>query len=309
MLNTPVLFIIFNRPDYTKKVFAQIRKVKPTQLFIAADGPRASHPNDVKLCLQTRKIIEKIDWDCDVKTLFRDENLGCAKGVSGAITWFFEHVEEGIILEDDCVPDLTFFTFCENMLVKYKNIDIILSVTGTNYFHGLYDKEPNGYYFSAKSSIWGWATWRRAWQLYSLEISDIKRLESILHSRIRNVDYKNMLLDMYEKVSQNKIDTWDVSWNYCFHLHEGLCVTPNVNLIKNIGFFGHHYNGFFSNGFKMKTKPFVFGNEKFLENFVIDFEKDSLMFHNILNRKIGTPKNFYNKFYSLYSRFFNNAKL
>lgn len=130
--STPILFLIFNRPEVTFSVFERIRDVQPLYLFIAADGPRSSKPEEAELCKQTRSIVEKIDWPCVVKTLFRDENIGCAKGVSSAITWFFEQVEHGIILEDDCFPDLTFFSFCEQLLVKYNDDKEIGSICGFN---------------------------------------------------------------------------------------------------------------------------------------------------------------------------------
>ena len=122
---TPVLFLIFNRPDLSQQVFERIREIKPKQLFVAADGPRATHPDDAQKCADARRVtLNIIDWECEVKTLFRDENLGCGLAVSQAITWFFEQVEMGIILEDDCYPDLSFFRFCEKLLDYYKRHSI-----------------------------------------------------------------------------------------------------------------------------------------------------------------------------------------
>src|SRR5450759_4497034 len=118
---TPVLFLIFNRSDTTQQVFNQIRQIKPKYLFVAADGPRLDRPVEIEKCLETKSIIQQIDWDCELKSLFSETNLGCRVGVSSAITWFFENVEQGIILEDDCLPDLSFFPYCENLLNKYKD--------------------------------------------------------------------------------------------------------------------------------------------------------------------------------------------
>lgn len=161
----PTLFLIFNRPDLTAEAFSRIREAAPSQLFVAADGPCAGHPEDENLCQQARDVATRVDWDCDVHTLFRDENLGCKEAVSSAITWFFEHVEAGIILEDDCVPDLSFFPYCGKLLSRYAEDERIFAIGGNNF-------QPQGreytasYYYSVYVHIWGWATWRRAWKHY-----------------------------------------------------------------------------------------------------------------------------------------------
>jgi hypothetical protein len=228
MLDTPVLFIIFNRPDCTKAVFAQIRKAKPRQLFIAADGPRKYNITDVELCEKTRKITEKIDWDCEVKTLFRDENLGCAKSVSGAITWFLEHVEQGIILEDDCLPHPTFFKFCEDTLNFYKDDLTVFNVSGSNSQFGRV-RGDGSYYFSKYGHIWGWATWRRAWKGYDIDILDYP---NIIQSSEVEPYWKNIFFLTYNK----KIDTWDYQWFFHLQKNKAKVVVPNRNLILNIGF-------------------------------------------------------------------------
>ena len=147
MFNTPILFLIFNRPDLTKQVFDKIREIKPLHLFIAADGPRGDKYEDQELCRKTKEIVSLIDWECEIKTLFRDENLGCGRAVSEAISWFFEHVEEGIILEDDCLPSSTFFNYCEILLEKYRWDNNIMHIGGTNFQNGI--KRGNAdYYFS-----------------------------------------------------------------------------------------------------------------------------------------------------------------
>ncbi len=161
MTKIPILLLIFNRPDLTKKVFDQIKKAKPTQLFIAADGPRVGREHEQELCAQARATVDLIDWDCEVKTLFRDTNLGCGLGVSSAINWFFDHVEEGIILEDDCIPDLSFFSFCQTMLEQYRHDDRVAMISGTNVLPNQSVRESS-YSFARYYDIWGWATWRRA---------------------------------------------------------------------------------------------------------------------------------------------------
>ena len=146
MFNTPILFLIFNRPDTTIEVFNRIKKIQPKYLFVAADGPRQDKIGEKEMCEATRAIIEQIDWDCEVKTLFRESNLGCGKAVSEAISWFFVHNEMGIILEDDCLPDLSFFSFCENLLEKYKDDSRISTICASNY--QLQNNTSNSYYFS-----------------------------------------------------------------------------------------------------------------------------------------------------------------
>ena len=161
MFDTPVLFIIFNRPETTSLVFEQIKKVQPKYLFIAADGPRSNMPGELELCNAAREIVlNGIDWDCKIKTLFRTENAGCKKAVSKAINWFFDNVEQGIILEDDCLPDQKFFTFCKEMLWEYKDDMDIIAINGCNFNYHKNDDE--GYFFSRYMNVWGWATWKRA---------------------------------------------------------------------------------------------------------------------------------------------------
>jgi hypothetical protein len=167
--NTPVLFLIFNRPNTTEQVFEAIAKAKPRCLFVAADGPRTDKEGEAEKCQAVRDIIKRVDWDCEVKTLFREQNLGCKEAVSSAITWFFEQVEEGIILEDDCLPSDSFFSFCAELLEKYRDDKRIMMISGDNFQDGI-QRGDASYYFSSVPWIWGWATWRRAWRLYDREM-------------------------------------------------------------------------------------------------------------------------------------------
>lgn len=237
MIKTPILFVIFNRPTTTTKVFEVIRQAKPKLLFIAADGPRENKPNEIGLCNETRKIATRVDWPCEVKTLFREKNLGCGKAVSEAITWFFENVEEGIILEDDCLPDLSFFNFCEDLLERYRFDERVFMISGDNFL-----PEPlrprQSYYFSKIAHIWGWATWRRAWNKYDLYMKDFpefirnKEIENIWSNKI----IQNYWLDKFRDVYDGKINTWDYQWVYAIWKNNGVSIAPNVNLISNIGF-------------------------------------------------------------------------
>ena len=165
-MKTPVLFLVFNRPDTTKQVFEAIRQAQPPRLYIASDGHRSDREGEWEKVKTVRDyVVNNIDWDCEVKTLFREKNLGCRIAVSTAISWFFENEEQGIILEDDCFPDQSFFPFCEELLWKYQDDKRIMMITGTNSL-GTWKSELQSYHFSIYGSIWGWATWKRAWNLY-----------------------------------------------------------------------------------------------------------------------------------------------
>jgi len=236
-METPVLIIVFNRPEPTKKVLAQLAKVKPKHVFIAADGHRPNVPGEQEICEQTRALKSIIDWDCHVSTLYRDDNLGCKKAVSGAIDWFFENVDAGIILEDDCVPSESFFKYCAEMLEMYKNDDRIMHVAGTNLHLGK-QFTPNSYFFSQLTPVWGWATWKRAWKKYDRNLDSFP--EALKNKDIFNLynnnDAQVHLFNNLEKVYRNEIDTWDYQWEYTVRINNGLSVYPENNLIENIGF-------------------------------------------------------------------------
>lgn len=235
-VKTPILFLIFNRPDTTKQVFKQIREAKPSHLFIAADGPREDKHEEKEKCEETRKIVENIDWACDVKRLYRKENLGCKLAVSSAIDWFFENVEEGIILEDDCFPDLSFFTFCEKLLERYRTEEKVMMISGTNLL-GTWKPEIQSYHFSYFGGIWGWATWKRAWSYYDPQMK--KWGNSQIRESIKKLIPKEQYSSReyhFEKTYQGEIDTWDYQWSFTRLSHAGLSIIPSKNLIANIGF-------------------------------------------------------------------------
>ncbi len=236
--DTPILFLIFNRPDFTEIVFKRIREVKPKYLFIAADGPRLGSEDDKIKCNQTRKIVlDLIDWDCEVKTLFRENNLGCGIAVSEAISWFFEEVEEGIILEDDCLPSIDFFTFVIYLLEYYREDESVMHISGNNF-----QKKGNfrdSYYFSKYSHIWGWATWRNRWQKY------IQLLDRIDVEKLKNFkkEEKQFWINQFDRVYIKKtLDTWDLKWQYTLFHYQGISILPNVNLVTNIGEVGTHFS-------------------------------------------------------------------
>jgi hypothetical protein len=236
-MNTPILFLIFNRIDTTQKVFDVIRGIKPKLLFVAADGPRVGREGEKEKCEEVRNIIKQVDWDCEVKTLYRGENLGCGKAVSGAITWFFENVEEGIILEDDCLPDISFFQYCEELLEKYRLEDKVYMISGNNFLPE-YLKLNESYYFSNYPHIWGWATWRRAWKEYSFDMDGLSLF--IRENKIARIstqrEIRKYYLEKFKEVKDGKIDTWDYQWTYTIWNNKAYSISPNDNLISNIGF-------------------------------------------------------------------------
>ena len=253
---TPVLFLIFNRPDTTKRVFKEIRRVKPTELYIAADGPREAKPDETELCNETRAIVKEIDWDCEIHTLFRDKNLGCKKAVSSAIDWFFDNVDAGIILEDDCVPDQSFFGFCQELLDHYKDDRRVMMISGTNY---LYNKIEiiESYFFSRYYSIWGWATWKRAWELNDINMSFWPEYKNSRQLDIIFADenIKNFYKTIFQYGYENKVITWDYQWVFSCVSNNGLAIVPKYNLIANIGLIGEHSDGKFNRFSNMPIKP------------------------------------------------------
>lgn len=236
-LKTPVAFFIFNRPDTTKKVFEEIRRAKPPKLLVVADGPRSDNSDDAEKCKETRDIIKSVDWPCDVLTNYSDVNLGCRKRISSGIDWVFNIVEEAIILEDDCLPHPTFFRFCEELLIRYRHNPEVSMISGDNFQSGI-KRTKHSYYFQKYTHIWGWATWRRAWNYYDVDIKlwpslrDKKWLNDVLH----NKDAIKHRIQIFENTYQGKIDTWDYQWTFACWIQGGLCIVPETNLISNIGF-------------------------------------------------------------------------
>jgi hypothetical protein len=229
MLKTPVLFIIFNRPETTLPVFEAIRKAKPKQLFVAADGPRPGKKGEKARCEKAREIATNVDWDCEVKTLFREENIGCGRGPAEAITWFFDRVEQGIVLEDDCLPTEDFFLFAEENLDYYKYNQDVFHISGTNIQQGL-SRGTASYYFSRIPHMWGWASWKRAWNHYSFDLTKWKN--PVLP---RQLD--KYWTDLFDKIEDGSLSSvWDYQWLYTITRYHKLCITPNVNLVENIGF-------------------------------------------------------------------------
>jgi hypothetical protein len=237
-LKAAVLFIVFNRLDITKQVFEAIREAKPPKLYIAADGARESKEDEEEKVKAVRDfVINGINWKCEVKTLFREKNLGCKYAVSGAIDWFFKNEEMGIILEDDCFPSQSFFWFCEELLEKYKDDERIMHISGDNFQNG-FSRGDGNFYFSRHIHVWGWASWRRAWKYYDVKIKSYPRFvkQNLIQTVWKNKKDQKYWLKNFSKVFKNRLDTWDYQWTFTVWSQNGLSILPNVNLISNIGF-------------------------------------------------------------------------
>jgi hypothetical protein len=237
MFKTPILLIIFNRPDTTQKVFEAVKKIRPLNLYITGDGPRGNVPGDAEKCDRARSIIGQVDWTCDVRTFFRDRNLGCRNAVSSGVDWFFQNVEEGIVVEDDCLPHPSFFPFCEELLGRYRSDQRVMQICGSNFLQG-WRRHEYSYYFSSYGPVWGWASWRRAWKHYDVDmkiwpeiVKDGTLVDICLHEE--EMAWRK---EIYEKLYRAEIDTWDLQWGFAKMINSGLSITPNVNLISNIGF-------------------------------------------------------------------------
>jgi hypothetical protein len=229
-----VLFLIFNRPDTTSRVFEAIRKARPERLYIAADGPRPDREGEAARCEEARKIATAVDWPCRVETLFRDENLGCKRAVSQAISWFFACEPEGVILEDDCLPHETFFDYCAHLLDRYRDSSQVMSISGSCFARRLFPAADYGFTYYA--DMWGWASWRRAWAHYDPEMSSWRANKDAL-SRFfaHNPASADYWAYFFDETAAGIRNTWDLQWQWAVIEQNGLCVTPYRNFIDNLG--------------------------------------------------------------------------
>jgi len=236
-LKTPVAFIIFNRPDTAEQVFAEIAKARPPKLLVVADGPRSRRPGEADKCAETRAIIDRVDWDCEILTNYSDVNLGCKNRVASGLDWVFEQVPEAILLEDDCLPHPTFFRFCEELLERYRNDERIGMIAGSNFQFGR-KRGDASYYFSRYNHIWGWASWRRAWLHYDRDARGWPAFqnEGFLDAIVRDRSERRYWRHAFQAVYEGRIDTWDYQWVLSSWRQGMISVMPNVNLISNIGF-------------------------------------------------------------------------
>lgn len=240
MCTIPILLITFNRPDHIRQVLTEIRKQQPAQLYVCQDGAREGNATDVERVQAVRDVInELVDWPCELHTLYQDKNLGCGPGPAAGITWFFEHVEMGIILEDDCLPHPNFFAYCEELLDKYQSDERISFIGGTN--HHLPIKTNASYSFmGGHHQTWGWATWRRTWKQFDYYLSEFNKrnFKQIIRNYYRGLKQQTYWMEVFEKLKKNRMN--DSSWDYQFYFscwkNNQLAICPSVNLVTNVGF-------------------------------------------------------------------------
>ncbi|MEI6224943.1 MAG: glycosyltransferase family 2 protein [Deltaproteobacteria bacterium] len=236
-LSTPVALLLFNRPATTARVFEAIRAARPARLLVVADGPRADRAGEAELCREARSVVDRVDWPCEVETDFSAVNLGCRKRLSSGLDWVFSRAEEAIVLEDDCLPHPTFFRYCEELLVRYRDDERVMFLSGSNFHFGR-RFGPYSYFPSRYPHVWGWASWRRAWSRYDVTMSRWPELrdqgwpaKAFPRSWVRR-----FWEQMYEKTWSGTFDTWDYQLAFACHSSGGLSLTPAVNLVANIGF-------------------------------------------------------------------------
>tara|TARA_R110002124_G_C8974716_1_gene515919 strand:+ start:77376 stop:78308 length:933 start_codon:yes stop_codon:yes gene_type:complete len=235
----PVLLIAFNRPDTTLEVMKVLEVVKPLKLYVAIDGPRTNRPEEVELTNEVAQITKQINWDCEVKYLIREKNVGCKLGVSGAITWVFESEDRAIIIEDDIIAAPTFFSFAENLLERYKTDERVAMISANNYTP--LNNLDGDYLFSQYGHIWGWATWKRVWDQFDVEVPEIhKAVKSNLNQMwFTSSSEKKYLKRYFTKLAtslKNKaINTWDIQFVFFRFQNNLLSIVPRVNLASNIG--------------------------------------------------------------------------
>ncbi|MCP9927193.1 glycosyltransferase family A protein [Cyanobium sp. CH-040] len=238
-MNTPLLLIAWRRPHTLRQVIDAIRPVAPTRLYVACDGPNPVRPGEVEKVSATRAVIEnEIDWPCQIERLYSDTNRGCRQGVSRAISWFFEQVEEGIILEDDCVPHPDFFPYCTELLERYRHDTRVWCVSGNNFQKGHW-RGDGSYYFSRYNHCWGWATWRRCWVHYDADLRQWPALKAsgLLGSIFENPREARYWARIWDRLlREGKPDSWAYRWTFTCFANGGLTALPNLNLVKNVGF-------------------------------------------------------------------------
>lgn len=295
-MDTALLLILWRRPSETKKLIKAIKKIKPNNLYIACDGPIKKDFQCSQNVKEVKRLIEtEINWDCSIKKRYSLENKGCKIGCTDAISWFFSHEEEGIILEDDCIPNNEFFIFCSELLEKYRFDNRIWQISGNGYQQGIIRGEAS-YFFSKYPQMWGWATWRRCWEKYD---KDMKDWENNDIKKNLKKSFDSIKIWLYWKIIWDDIfyhgspDTWDYQWVFTCMLNSGLIILPNKDLVKNIGFgplASHNKNSKNSTLFKdYQNNIFPIKHPKYIYRFI---EADLYLENTI---QVKSPVRFYLK--------------
>jgi len=233
-LRTPVALLVYNRPHLAARVLERVRAARPPLLLVVADGPRTEA--DRARCEETRALVAGVDWECEVRTDYAGTNLGCRARVASGLDWVFSQVEEAIVLEDDCVPDPSFFGFCDAVLERYRDDERVMHVGGINHQGGT-ERTPYDYFFSKYNHVWGWASWRRAWKHYDLEMHSWPevRCSGWLDGTYDSPYEREYWTSVFEQMHRGELTTWDYAWTYACWTQGGLSVYPRVNLVSNVG--------------------------------------------------------------------------
>ncbi len=233
MLHTAVLLLAFNRPAHTQKVLEVLHHVQPTRLYLAADGARPTHPTDELNCAAVKQVLSNIPWQCEVKTLYHTQNLGCKTAVTQALNWFFTHEPHGIVLEDDCMPHPSFFGFCEELLHHHQHNPQITHIAGYNPLKST--EPPQSYFYTNIPLVWGWATWRRAWAQFT-PITPETLAQTPINFGWLPTMAAEYLKQKFWQTAHKKNNSWAYSWTFTQLKNGGLCIVPKKNLVQNIGF-------------------------------------------------------------------------
>lgn len=237
-MKSAVLLIVFNRPDTTRQIFEAIRKARPSKFYVAADGFRIEVEGEAERCDEVKDIVSGVDWPCEFRTFFRTVNLGCKHGPASAIDWFFEHEQEGIILEDDVLPLSSFFPFCDDLLERYRHDHRVMMVSGCNLIDRRF-RPIESYFFVRHTHIWGWATWRRAWARFDVGMQSWpawKADRCLLNVVDNDPSIESYWSNIFDAVYAGRVDAWDYQWTYCCWKTGGLSALSEFNLTTNIGF-------------------------------------------------------------------------
>ena len=235
-----ILLIFFARPNTLQEVFEKVKQARPSKLFLACDGPRENNPDEFERVEECKNIVSNIDWECEVHTLYSEVNKGCGKGPSDAITWAFSYVDSLVILEDDCVPDMSFFPFMEEMLKKYANDDRIGLISGFNHFKD-WNCDEYSYCFTKCGATLGWGTWKRVWDKYDFYVKNATNpyYSNLLEKEIMHKRAGKSRCGAWRQASREtavkKVNYWDIQFGFVKYAQSYLCVVPKSNLIYNIG--------------------------------------------------------------------------
>lgn len=261
----PVLLLLFNRPDNARRLLEHVRPARPARLYVSVDGPRLHKPGEAALVEQVRAVVSEVDWDCQVLTRFATENRGCKHGPAGGISWFFEHEEMGIVLEDDCLPDPTFFPFCAELLERYRSDERVMMISGDDFVGAAELGCRTSYHVHKYQLIWGWATWRRAWERIDLDMAEwagwgTGRRLGFLSRHCATLDERLCWLDNFDRVADPAENTvWDYQWLFAMWRHGGVCLSPSGNLVSNVGFGGDATHTVEQNeNHDLETRPMAF---------------------------------------------------